>query len=62
VSACNSIVPGVQSLIAKGFVDPKALGLQGQSLGEVYDHAEQHVRSGYGGGAGEHYVPFANVA
>jgi dipeptidyl aminopeptidase/acylaminoacyl peptidase len=33
MSAYNSIVPGVQSLIAKGFVDPKALGLQGQSWG-----------------------------
>lgn len=33
LSALNSIVPGVQSLIAKGFVDPKALGLQGQSWG-----------------------------
>jgi dipeptidyl aminopeptidase/acylaminoacyl peptidase len=33
MSAYNSIVPGVQSLIAKGFVDPKALALQGQSWG-----------------------------
>jgi dipeptidyl aminopeptidase/acylaminoacyl peptidase len=33
LSALNSIVPGVQMLISKGFVDPKALGLQGQSWG-----------------------------
>ena len=32
-SAMKSIVPGVQSLVARGFVDPKALGLQGQSWG-----------------------------
>ncbi|MBV9773298.1 MAG: prolyl oligopeptidase family serine peptidase, partial [Gemmatimonadetes bacterium] len=29
----RSIVPGVQSLIARGFVDPKAVGIQGQSWG-----------------------------
>jgi hypothetical protein len=32
-SAMKSIVPGVQSLLARGFVDPKRLGLQGQSWG-----------------------------
>ncbi|HEX6049172.1 MAG TPA: prolyl oligopeptidase family serine peptidase [Gemmatimonadaceae bacterium] len=32
-SAMKSIVPGVQMLIARGFVDPKGLGLQGQSWG-----------------------------
>ncbi|HLG06015.1 MAG TPA: prolyl oligopeptidase family serine peptidase, partial [Gemmatimonadales bacterium] len=32
-SALKSIVPGVQSLLARGFVDPKRLGLQGQSWG-----------------------------
>jgi len=32
-SAMKSIVPGVQMLIAKGFVDPKKMGLQGQSWG-----------------------------
>ncbi len=32
-SAFKSIVPGVQSLLARGFVDPKRLGLQGQSWG-----------------------------
>jgi len=32
-SAVKSIVPGVQMLLQKGFVDPKGLGLQGQSWG-----------------------------
>lgn len=32
-SAVKSIVPGVQSLIAKGFVDPKRIGIGGQSWG-----------------------------
>ena len=32
-SAVKSIVPGVQSLIARGFVDEKHMGLQGQSWG-----------------------------
>ena len=32
-SALKSIVPGVQSLIAKGFVNPKGLGIAGQSWG-----------------------------
>lgn len=32
-SAMRSIVPGVQSLIARGFVDPEAVGIQGQSWG-----------------------------
>jgi dienelactone hydrolase len=32
-SAYKSIVPGVQSIVARGFVDPKALGIQGQSWG-----------------------------
>lgn len=32
-SAMKSIVPGVQMLLARGYVDPKALGLQGQSWG-----------------------------
>ena len=32
-SAFKSIVPGVQSLIARGFVDEKAVGIQGQSWG-----------------------------
>jgi dienelactone hydrolase len=32
-SAMKSIVPGVQMLLARGFVDPKRLGLQGQSWG-----------------------------
>ena len=32
-SAMKSIVPGVQALLARGFVDPNGLGLQGQSWG-----------------------------
>ena len=32
-SAMKSIVPGVQMLLARGYVDPKHLGLQGQSWG-----------------------------
>jgi dipeptidyl aminopeptidase/acylaminoacyl peptidase len=32
-SAMKSIVPGVQALLARGFVDPDGLGIQGQSWG-----------------------------
>ncbi|MBV9879404.1 MAG: S9 family peptidase [Gemmatirosa sp.] len=32
-SALKSIVPGVQSLVARGFVDPKRVGIAGQSWG-----------------------------
>ena len=32
-SALKSIVPGVHALLARGFVDPKRLGIQGQSWG-----------------------------
>jgi dienelactone hydrolase len=32
-SAVKSVVPGVNSLISRGFVDPNAVGLQGQSWG-----------------------------
>ncbi|HEV2736532.1 MAG TPA: prolyl oligopeptidase family serine peptidase [Longimicrobiaceae bacterium] len=32
-SAMKSIVPGVHSLVARGFVDPAAVGIQGQSWG-----------------------------
>lgn len=32
-SALKSIVPGVQALIRRGFVDPNAVGIQGQSWG-----------------------------
>ena len=32
-SAMKSIVPGVQAMLARGFVDPNGLGLQGQSWG-----------------------------
>lgn len=32
-SAAKAIIPGVQSLVAKGFVDPKRMGITGQSWG-----------------------------
>lgn len=32
-SAVKAVVPGVQSLIAKGYVNPKAIGIAGQSWG-----------------------------
>ena len=32
-SAMKSIVPGVQALLARGYVDPNGLGIQGQSWG-----------------------------
>lgn len=32
-SAVKAIVPGVQSLVARGFVNPKAIGIAGQSWG-----------------------------
>ena len=32
-SAMKSIVPGVQKLLTRGYIDPKRLGLQGQSWG-----------------------------
>jgi dipeptidyl aminopeptidase/acylaminoacyl peptidase len=32
-SAVKCVVPGVQALIARGFVDPKAIGIAGQSWG-----------------------------
>ena len=32
-SAVNAIVPGVHALIARGFVNPKAVGIAGQSWG-----------------------------
>ncbi len=32
-SAAKAIIPGVQSLVARGFVDPKRLGITGQSWG-----------------------------
>src|SRR5687768_18616965 len=32
-SAVKSIVPGVQKLLERGYIDPKRLGLQGQSWG-----------------------------
>ena len=32
-SAAKCIIPGVQSLVAKGFIDPKRMGITGQSWG-----------------------------
>ena len=32
-SAMSAILPGVQSIVARGYVDPKRLGIQGQSWG-----------------------------
>jgi dipeptidyl aminopeptidase/acylaminoacyl peptidase len=32
-SALKSIIPGVNALLARGFVDPKGIGIQGQSWG-----------------------------
>ncbi len=32
-SAAKCIIPGVQSLVAKGFIDPKKMGITGQSWG-----------------------------
>jgi dipeptidyl aminopeptidase/acylaminoacyl peptidase len=32
-SAISAILPGVQSIVSRGFVDPKKLGIQGQSWG-----------------------------
>ncbi len=32
-SAVSAIVPGVQAMVARGYVDPKRLGIQGQSWG-----------------------------
>ena len=32
-SAAKAIIPGVQSIVAKGFVDPKRIGITGQSWG-----------------------------
>ncbi|MBY0492036.1 MAG: prolyl oligopeptidase family serine peptidase [Gemmatimonadaceae bacterium] len=33
LSAAKAIIPGVQALVAKGFVDPKRIGITGQSWG-----------------------------
>jgi len=33
LSALNAIVPGVNSIVSRGYVDPKKLGIQGQSWG-----------------------------
>jgi dipeptidyl aminopeptidase/acylaminoacyl peptidase len=33
LSALNAVVPGVNSIVARGYVDPKRLGIQGQSWG-----------------------------
>jgi hypothetical protein len=58
-SAMKSIVPGVQSLLARGYVDPKGLGLQGQSWGgyqTAYLITQSHLFSAAMAGA-----PVANM-
>lgn len=58
-SAMKSIVPGVQMLIAKGFVDSKKMGLQGQSWGgyqTAYMITQTHMFSAAMAGA-----PVANM-
>jgi len=59
MSAIKSIVPGVQHLIARGYVDPKRLGLQGQSWGgyqTAYMITQTHMFSAAMAGA-----PVANM-
>ncbi len=58
-SALKSIVPGVQMLLGGGYVDPKALGLQGQSWGGyqiAYMITQTHLFSAAMAGA-----PVANM-
>jgi dienelactone hydrolase len=53
-SALKSIVPGVQMLLARGYVDPKALGIQGQSWGgyqTLYIITQSHMFSAAMAGA-----------
>ncbi|HYC51099.1 MAG TPA: prolyl oligopeptidase family serine peptidase [Gemmatimonadaceae bacterium] len=47
-SALKSIVPGVNALLARGFVDPKGVGIQGQSWGGyqgLYMITQSHIFS-----------------
>jgi dienelactone hydrolase len=58
-SALKSIVPGVQMLLGRGYVDPKGLGLQGQSWGGyqiAYMITQTHLFSAAMAGA-----PVANM-
>ena len=58
-SAVKSIVPGVQMLLQRGYVDPKGLGLQGQSWGgyqTAYLITQTHMFSAAMAGA-----PVANM-
>lgn len=58
-SAVKSIVPGVQMLLQRGYVDPKGLGLQGQSWGgyqTAYLITQSHLFSAAMAGA-----PVANM-
>jgi dipeptidyl aminopeptidase/acylaminoacyl peptidase len=58
-SAMKSIVPGVQSLLSRGYIDPKGLGLQGQSWGgyqTAYIITQSHMFSAAMAGA-----PVANM-
>ena len=42
-SAMKSIVPGVQTLLARGYVDPKGLGLAGSVVGRLPDGLHDHA-------------------
>jgi dipeptidyl aminopeptidase/acylaminoacyl peptidase len=58
-SAVKSIIPGVQMLLARGYVDPKGLGLQGHSWGgyqTAYLITQSNMFSGAEAGA-----PVANM-
>ena len=59
MSAYKSIVPGVQSLLQRGYIDEKKLGLQGQSWGgyqTAYLITQTHMFSAAMAGA-----PVANM-
>jgi hypothetical protein len=58
-SALKSIVPGVEAIMARGYVDPKGLGIQGQSWGgyqTAYIITQSHLFSAAMAGA-----PVANM-
>jgi len=58
-SALKSIVPGVEAMLARGYVDPKGLGIQGQSWGgyqTAYIITQTHLFSAAMAGA-----PVANM-
>ena len=55
-SALDAVVPGVQSLIAQGFIDPDRVGVQGPLVGRLpdrlHDHEDEPLRRGRGRSAG----------